>query len=677
MLHYKLDPTQMDIVSIPDDIKIVSIAGPSGAGKKTAVLAKANADLQDGKTTLVIYSKQHKNNAYAQALSDLGLQYCSVVFDPNHHQDVEGLSKIRAIEKQEHSLKQDDQYLIHSYDYQYHKEKIEHAYAQLTKSSFGQMNWSQLVKQFLIAKSICPDQWIDAHLIDENYEFSKQEYWLIKGRIEKAAEIFAAKYIYQEQNFSDEVFLNYQNDDQIHKLHEVLSEFQQETVHIIQAFKAFFNQKSKEISQQLTEEFQEIVALKNVIVREINLYFLKEENFNKEMKLFGFGNNYRVQNKLAIENIHSKLIQLKSLITKADWTGISTDNFPEILQDDILQHDIFDTIEKWKMQAPVSIDAEIKKILRRVNQMNATDDQLETLETKIDQLVRKINRAKFFDSNFDIQALNAHAKYLQVLQIYQKFSQSIIFIKEQKAYFRWMQLWVNLPSKTKKILQQLYIYPSQKWVKAFDRWYLFHLLKHSKPTESLLRADVKTAFSNLSDRYNGLDQENTYEFHAVSVQDAIRKLKKRDPHTYKQIFKKQIELFNYSALLLENMDFVKSVFPILCVEEGCLDQLDTYTNLSFDSIVLDGVSPKAIAPFSNQIDTQIVIIRDDQNPPQGELTFALENIFPKHWVSIADESPGKVLKLAHFFSKALMELNSNYTCFFTKNFTIISVNFFR
>ena len=88
--------------------------------------------------------------------------------------------------------------------------------------------------------------------------------------------------------------------------------------------------------------------------------------------------------------------------------------------------------------------------------------------------------------------------------------------------------------------------------------------------------------------------------------------------------------------------------------------------------MLDGVSPKAIAPFSNQIDTQIVIIRDDQNPPQGELTFALENIFPKHWVSIADESPGKVLKLAHFFSKALMELNSNYTCFFTKNFTIIS-----
>lgn len=220
-----------------------------------------------------------------------------------------------------------------------------------------------------------------------------------------------------------------------------------------------------------------------------------------------------------------------------------------------------------------------REYIKSINRHNTSDETLEYFEQALRRLFEDINHSGILKEKLELNTLSFSKQVELLVQLTFKLKTIISEVNNNLDYLKWIQLIENAEYKNQKIIKALKSSEKENWIKIFNGWYDFCLLKkHLAPSPYT----ENQAFTTLIKESKTAEIENISSFLSLFFSqkpEKFKKLKSSDSDLYKFLnsFKNPLNDVNWNHILSLKLNKIEELFPIILCDH------DNFTHLSFSS----------------------------------------------------------------------------------------------
>lgn len=470
---------------------------------------------------------------------------------------------------------------------------------------FGKQTLKEIFRLQIQAQEQFNKDYLEAHLNSDNYEFNQNEYWQIRGRIERAQELFKAEFrLLNKQNpFQDNIFINEEGSFSTSVLLKYLASFQSKAEILQQRYIEFFTDAKDNIYSDIQLQLKDGIKLCNKIIK-FNSVFLPTKHL---------------------------ITELKELVSSISVYSLSEKN-RDAIKEGNFDLEAIENISAGLNICFQKINSHFKSVLRSMNIRSNPSPVLLTLEDDLDKFIQSINESNIYKDRLENNSISSLKKYNNLKDIVDLLVSSTDQLIIMVDYYAWKAFVATMPMKIKAILSALESVDPSKWHHAFDSWY-FHQVSQS--FTKINSGNFLEVFQKYSDLVFEIETKSEEVFDLLI--NAFRAKKLISINSEKGLidkFRNKVKELKFAEKPTKNSDSLRNFYPIKFVE-------DNYSEVEGEI---------AISFSDDNIESESFITIDNKSSQNDELDYIHHSRIDQ---SISSVNISQKLIYSRFLAKAL------------------------
>ncbi len=532
---------------------------------------------------------------------------------------------------------------------------------------FGEYSRPKLSELRFLSKTRQSLSDIDLDVSYKNYTYGQEEFWALRGRVEKASKYFKSSYNFLKSSdeFCDSVYKDFHLGENQKIVFKYLSKFLKDTESLCKRYKSSFQEIHNALYSKYLQQIQKIKKQSQDLDLYLSFYQIEYDLAGKN-KVFGRGKDpLEVEKKElrsryqvlldAIEGVH--LFKVKC--PENSWN-------PDVVELTKFNGDL----QKLLSSAHQIIQSKVEEQLEIINARNYSAPNLIDIQAEQEDLIHAINGSQLFRTEIHNLSISSWKNYEFLKHLRNRLIKNKVFLEANMDYAIYRSFEFSIDKKTNDLISALHSTKSHKWVEAFETWY-FKALFDKHFLHELIDLEIK--YLELEEQKH----ENA-EHKAFRISHVFKQLRYSKNQLAKKIGKDGLD---WKSAIISDSDGFKYNFPIIiCDTEFFASELD---NLNYDYLICEENKEIPTNLFANTHFSSIVCLSarkfERSLVEKARLAknyglckeFKIKSSGLAHPISLQDGAKSKLL-VAKYLSSVLKEASSEIKFFSAKNFSIIS-----
>ena len=570
-----IDPIQSELIAFSESCPLTIASGCSVKKFKQTLLHLLYHNLDNFKKSVVVCN-QDQIEDLIKWLGKEKLSKYVLYIENNHHFNEKEQARLRIWAKKQKNVRPKSQFESLRTSLQLKEVQIKECVKHLQEKIFGDRNWldlldlsgyNELVHSAQMSHEPAPD----------NFEFTEDEYWLIKGRIKQLKNGYEKEFtdLFSQFQFNPSTF---QGEEKIIQVIAQLNDFSSKTNenwHSLQGYVEKFRQK------QFNQWNKKYLSLEQSL-HELNLLDSEYKNISEHnygSRDAGLSIPFYSTNKKSkdLDRVKSQLIDgFSMLLDECISCGLisRSNDYPELTLNTPIDQisSYLSSIRKELSGFKNLINQEISKASNRLNKYNSTDKQLVEIEDHIETLIMEINESKIFRASIEENALSSVKKLGFLIQLHKQVSGARDLLIKKVQFGHWIQRLANMPEKVKLIFRMLGPIPSNQWLETFDTWYFKKAALNKLELSFLNLQKYSQEYHEILLKFRNSILNKFEESWLRKRTLAVERLARKDKKLYIQFFKKNtLPQISWDQILSGHFNFITDIYPIVVINQQVLN----------------------------------------------------------------------------------------------------------
>ncbi len=535
----------------------------------------------DQKKTIIASNDRDQLEAYRHQFRKLGLEDWILDISNERQISPNTIAKLRAVIKTKHAPLDTIAHQREVAAQNLRLENLKTGYRALHQKVLGARSWKELAEQLQVLHHSDSSN-RSLYSLDGNLEVNLQEYFDIRSRIKKAAQLFEFEYNHLEtiNEIQQEAYLKGDGS----ALYLFMMNISDELSDIQQELHSFLHNKR----QALHKKYQHFKAQIANLIDALRIEAKIEHPIVQNQSDKGW---FRKSNKKESDlNIYQKIYEHYDLLRSESSNYRLSHLFPDItLKNKSDLTDFADQLELKLNQWKKLTDILIKDHVRSLNHLNSGDEKVNGIIGHLNELLERLNESKYLKYSQENTTNNLMALDQYISNLLDTLLDQCQLINKYPDYVHWKQYVAKSSELERNIIHKMKLTPQQEWLHSFDTWYFECCLeaKGSFRMEELQPSlqEFIDANDRIKTRYNEIMSSKL----GFTRNEAIEHLKNYDPNLYSDLFKKKIIVDALSAKLTAHpTGFLTALYPIIFVSHEQLKHIqEAERNIAHALIVED------------------------------------------------------------------------------------------
>jgi hypothetical protein len=452
---------------------------------------------------------------------------------------------------------------------------------QLSEKVFGDKSWKQLLHLFLSFDHDDRIYLLHAELTKIGYEFNPKEFNDLYQDLSEVLYLYDRSFEIMDENSEKLGFKSeFLEEDKLQDVTHELFTYKEMAQNIRDRYYSFLHN----IEQNKKSE---LLSLAASISDDLDFLAFKYDQFNQRYsnieKKKGIFSTFSAPDKSIEKEKHSLLDDVIVIFNSLNEQKVA-EKLDSPLQIDQIPYFVnAANLELAKYQDKV--DEKVAIYIKSFNKLNTLDEELVSLESDLDTIIKKLNTSGIFIKTFEINTLSFRKQVEVINRLVGDIDMALLRVDKNLAYYRWKSFYLSLEPKSQIIIDILRKIDPQDWLAIFEAWYYYEVLNRHIRNGNTLNEMVLEEAEKLLENH-----QLTQIFHAAinwkkNYSALWEDLKKTSPKLYNSLSKrkKYPENIYWKHMLEENVSFFSKLFPILIVDSDDLKNIPSrfYTELFY------------------------------------------------------------------------------------------------
>lgn len=621
----------------------------------------------EGKRVIFIIEDSKILSLLDSKINSLGIGAFSIVLNESDFLADGDLSKIRYLYKWKeekdgyhYQLKVKNQSLL--------VKRIESCFTSMGSKIFGDRKWLDICRIDRKSKRRITEIYQKIKL-----EFTPQEFWHLRGKIEEAQTLYNQKNILSD-NILEKFRIVLDSPDSIERLKENLIDFKEKLSQVTLKLDAEINRYEEKIWDKLHEEF---IVLKN-IGNDLELALIKSKKPKADSKrsFFYTGKNSSDHEEINISH-YFDILKNNILFTLDDQlAGL---NNKEAIEKFVEKLHL--SLEKWQTIG----ENIVLKMMKSLNKHNSDTTTLLKIDQELNMLFSELNESRIFADQFENTSMNILNQYGFLSDLLKSIKILIEYINNNRELILWQSFYHQLTPEAKAIVDLLKNHDSNLWVDMFESWY-YEKLIHHKSTPDVYNLDI--LIEEYKDEIEGSQGELAdfinFKF-AESRQRMTNLFRNKNKKAYNDLFKKKgIDNLRYFDLVWEEKEMITHYIPVTIINSKLLKSNRLLKDGNWDVVFCDNTRIFDYVEKATLLEQKICFMTRLENSVSVANEFGINHDDPAKTTKLLlheynyknqlkDLPLSEKLKAAKKLAKLLLSLNQNLKIYQLKFANIISL----
>ncbi len=670
--YYDLNNQQLKAISCLEKEKNITIITSSDKViKEHLLLSFVKEMLIKGKTFILRTQDQLSSLNLFNRLKNEGLGDLTCILDGEAEIDILKQEFVSDAELLLESLK--SQLL-----YQRNLNLTQEIVQKYTEPVFGDYPRTKLAELMYLAHQRNEKNEIDLNLNAKNYLLNQQEFWNLRGKIDKASKHYKTNFsfLYSNDEINFETYKDFHLSSNRDNLFLKLQKFINEAEEILKAYQKLFQKIKQNLKSAKIDKLTEIRILLENFKLQMEYYELSLDLAPKTKSFIRKKDPFENQKK-DVRALYSLLLQAIDEFGLIKLNAPNNSWVPEVENLKIFCLQLKIEIEKGYEL----IQNQVQDQIEIINSNNFDSQELKQIVKDQNDLNHNINLSKIFKKEFQNLSISAWKNFENLKNSHSSLKKNLNFLTENNEFAVYRSFEYSLDKKALEIIKLLENVPQFKWVDQYELWYFNALYnKFVFPNSE----EIRNRFDNLFESKHECQNFDTLRIKNIFDQH-FHNNEKSEKNSWKNfIDKKENENFStipVSDLVSASKKVFKSKFPLLITSEQNVNN-DEYLNLNYDYLICleNKIHPDELISGTNFSGIGIL------QPPTIEIGLKerlkkAENYIEKKKIDIqlsclsdnlSNISFKSNLKLAKSLASIIKEISYEKVFYSAKDFSIIS-----
>lgn len=598
-----LDPSQRTAMHLAQSNPLTVVQGASGTGKTYLLAAMAINALSNGKKCLVVSKSLQALRRAQKYLVDKGLGDLTFVLRDlqSDHLMLTDMLRATAENKKKHAF-EEEAFKIALNQSLRELRKLDSAWEELHAPIFGEMNFTQLVGRFLQANRLEGKEMLLSQLNPADCAFTKEEFDGIIRAINKSRPLFERfpTLNHPLAKLNPTIFLDFESAPGLEWTRQQVSRLMDKATQINHRYIAKTNDYTEALLEHYEQHFSELSALVKRIrdafedgQQRFGVDFEKTSSVTE--KLYGvFSDRYK-----QITQSKERLVEDFDALKKAYLhrryfefdipANFDAKNIKKIAE---LTKDFEASLRIWRRRIPTLVREEVRRL--NANSVHSDLDfreQVKELEYAMDVFLEEFNVAGLYDAPLRHEMLTIPKRQEFLEEVIARIEDTRFYLRDFPDFYIWQKHWLGLNPTEQKVVRALCKIKPNDWVKAFESWYLQHLLQNEYNPGLNWDADTIQQYHKAAGTLRPLLGEQITALWQNRKIRALRDLKSSDSQAYKTWFGKHNRNLaaeaNVDALFRHHAYALTETLPVLLVTPDVALDVLQYAGLTYDLVLVD------------------------------------------------------------------------------------------
>ena len=244
-----------------------------------------------------------------------------------------------------------------------------------------------------------------------------------------------------------------------------------------------------------------------------------------------------------------------------------------------------------------ALSATVQEELQRLNSKTATffDNSLaadiKTLEQDLESLLKETNEAHIYGDPLSHKMLTLPKRMLFVEETIEKLEETNLNMRDFDGFYSWQRYWINLPDKSKKLIQALIKVKPKNWITAFDSWYFYNTLIAHYQSNTLGNDPLMQLMNESENKLRQLMPNQIGHLWNERKKEVIRVQKLKNTEGYKLFFHPKNQEFGKNKYLKDilktSISTLTEIYPVLLLTPQAATQVVEGEGKEFDLVIFD------------------------------------------------------------------------------------------
>jgi hypothetical protein len=290
-------------------------------------------------------------------------------------------------------------------------------------------------------------------------------------------------------------------------------------------------------------------------------------------------------------------------------------------------------LKGWRKVMPATVQEE----LQRLNSKTALyfdknlAENIKGLENDLENLLKETNQAHIYADSLSHKMLTLPKRMLFIEETVEKLEETQLNMRDFDVFYSWQSHWLNLPEKSRKLVQACIKVKPTDWVMSFESWYFHNTLIAHYQSNTLGNDDLMGLMNDAEDKLRQMLPTQIAFLWSEHKKAAIKALKLKnitigqtDIDGYKLFFnKKNVEYAQNMYLkdiLKKTINTLTEIFPILLMTPQVASQVIESEGKEFDIVVFDNaqnIDSEQVVPILRNTEGVVVLSEYAPNEVQN------------------------------------------------------------
>lgn len=623
-----MDPDQTSVFE--ESFSSIAVQSRRGQGKENLIINLLIDRIYNGCNTLVLSKQLSPLQALQNKILKYELGASTFLFRPRSTDLRLLLEFVRNIPSSKpQKNKGDESFQKISDRLLWKKEKLRQVYKVFKQPLVGDLNWTQLVANYLKCSKLEHKDVLATYLNPLFFVFDREEYEYLIAQIKRANDIktFRKSAVRTGNVLHDHLFLNLGNTESKAWLDQKLQLFIDKTEKLRQAYAV----KQIEYSEKLYNYFD---RHRSELLKRINnlkdLLMEAEISYGSQLNL----NAFQVGLRQVFSSKYRELAAAKNAVRESYLAFVTyfqnvelfRYHFPkfEDIRDVRKLDQIIQNFEAafglWRNDLTGRIHEELGRLSTKTAIEEISYSKvLANLENDLNHLLQEINASNVFKSLFNNKSL----LIAQQQKLLEDISNQLRDLKEKMVHFdevyTWNRFWLNLEDNGQRVIGALSTANPNNWMAAFGGWYWYNaLIKFDQPNLRPEGVDFKE-FATIQNTFTTKFHHQILKLTQTKRIEQAQTLKKSNRNAYQELFQKAIPKALDAELKLARTYWpaIINEIPVLLSTPDAISNIINHTKhfQGFDQVVIDGAqhfSEEQLQTISSW-SKRVIFFYNDQN----------------------------------------------------------------
>jgi hypothetical protein len=623
-----LTPTQYHAVELAISHPYSRWQGPSGSGKKKALLYLLSNGLATGKKMVLISDRLGPLDELQQQLDQLGLAPFSFYF----HQPSSDLLLLQGLlngmlergdsgssqmSKELSTLLVQDERL---------KERLDTNYAFFHDAILGQLNWTQLVGHFLRSQREEGKERLFNLLQPGDFAFEVAEYNHLLGLLSRSRKLYEQVNTLKHplSDLHGDLFTEYRFSESENRVKEQVNRF----LMAADRLQYQFVSEMDTFTLRLTDHFQDyalrLAARRDRLFEKIQdfmHYFGEEEvqTSNSGLKIKAIFSSQAREIREKRDILFQEYITLANHFQQQpyfDFEFISVSKQgKELSQISKNLQELGDRLESWKSRIPEIVQEELGRWQSgSVHPGTRLDTETQALETAFERFLHELNEEKLFAFSFEHTMLTIPKKHRYLESVREHIENVRLNFRDFQQVYHWLRHWLQLDERSQKLVHALIKARPEKWEVAFSSWYLHHCLQNSYQDSFQRSEEDLSAYAEIQKKLRQALPRYIEQINLHQQAEALKKWKRTDRANWQALQSlrpgQSLGRQTTGELLASAWPYLSEVYPITLMPLPVAKYFFAQVDCPYDEVIFlesEEISETVLQTWKQRVPRQLLI----------------------------------------------------------------------